>query len=214
MARVLQPELMDNAAMSDVALNLRDLARINRWLGGNLVLGGLLDPYLRRNPRATILDVGAAGGATNEWLGRRYPQARLIAMDRAERLLRTGEGLRVAGDVMEWPVRPASVDIVICTLFLHHFTDDEIRRILSNFEAAARTAVIAVDLHRHFLARNFLPATRLLAGWHPITVHDGMISVDAAFTPGELQALAPAARVRAHWPWFRVSLELPISRLR
>lgn len=51
-----------------------------------------------------------------------------------------------------------------------------------------------------------------LARWHPLTVHDGVISVDAAFTPEELRLLAPRARVRSHWPWFRLSLEINVSR--
>lgn len=212
MARTLEPELMDDAPIADLVENLRDLSRINRWLGGNRTLAGLLDPYMRRNPRALILDVGAANGETGRWLEARYPEARMVSLDRAERTLRLGSGLRVAADVFTWPILPASVDIVICSLFLHHFDDDGVRRILACFEEAAREAVIAVDLHRHPLARGFLPATRFAARWHPLTVHDGVISVDAAFTPGELRQLAPRARVRSHWPWFRLSLEINVSR--
>jgi hypothetical protein len=214
MARTLEPELMDNASAADVAENVRDLSRINRWLGGNWALAGLLDPYLRQRPDARILDAGAADGATLRWLAARYPRARLVALDRAERLLRLGTGDRVAADVFAWPVRPKSVDIVISSLFLHHFEDDGVRRILANFEESARQAVIAVDLHRHPLARGFLPATQFVAGWHPITVHDAILSVNAAFTPAELRQLAPRARVRSHWPWFRVSLDIDLSRSR
>jgi SAM-dependent methyltransferase len=214
MARRIEPELMDDAPAADLAANLRDLDRINRWLGGNRTLAALLAPYLARRPDSLVLDVGAADGATLRWLSARFPRARFVALDRAERHLRSAPGPRVAADVFSWPIRPKSVDLVICSLFLHHFEDDAVRRILANFEEAARDAVLAVDLHRHPLSRGFLPATRWLARWHPITVHDGVISVDAAFTPAELLALAPRARVRAHWPWFRLSLELPVSRAR
>lgn len=214
MARTLQPERMDDASVDEVAANLRDLARINRWLGGNWALARLLDPYLRKSPQATVLDAGAADGETLRWLTARYPQVRPVSLDRAERLLRMGAGARVAGDVFAWPIHEKSVDIVICSLFLHHFTNDEVRVILANFEAAARVAVIAVDLHRHPLAAGFLPATRFLARWHPITVHDGVISVNAGFTPEELRQLAPRAKVRSHWPWFRVSVDLDLSQPR
>lgn len=214
MPRRLQPERMETAPDLEVAENLRDLARINRWLGGNSVLFSVLDPYLRANPEATVLDVGAADGATIRQLRRRYPRATFIAFDAAERFLRMGQGRRVAGNVFEWPVRRNSVDIVISTLFLHHFTDDQVREILAAWEETARTAVVAVDLHRHPLAACFLPATRWIAGWHPITVSDGVISVGAAFTPTELSRLCPRARVRSHPPWFRLSLDLRVSRLR
>lgn len=212
MARTLEHEIMDDVPVADLAGNLRDLSRINRWLGGNRTLAGLLDPHLRRNPRARILDAGAANGETMRWLSRRYPEARMVALDRAERALRLGSGARVVADVLAWPVRPQSVDIVICSLFLHHFDDDQVRQILRRFEEAAREAVIAVDLHRHPLARRFLPATQFIARWHWLTVHDGVISVNAGFTPAELRQLAPRARVRSHWPWFRVSLEFNVSR--
>ncbi|MBI2686437.1 MAG: methyltransferase domain-containing protein [Acidobacteria bacterium] len=213
MARTLRPELMDQAPAADVAANLRDLARINRWLGGNWILARLLEPYLRANPASRILDAGAADGATLQWLSKRFPHARMTALDSAERLLRRGGGERVVADVSNWPIAPNSVDIVICSLFLHHFPDDAVRRILANFEDAARVAVIAVDLHRHRLAGAFLPITRPFARWHPLTVHDGVISVNAAFTPAEMRNLAPRARVRTHWPWFRLSLEIPVSPL-
>jgi len=205
---------MDEAPADVLVQNLRDLSRINRWLGGNRTLAGLLDPYLRRNPRATVLDVGAANGETVRWLAARFPEAHFVSLDRAERALRMGSGGRVAADVFAWPIRPRSVDIVLSSLFLHHFDDDSVRRILASFEEAARDAVIVVDLHRHPLARGFLPATRWLAGWHPITVHDGVISVNAAFTPRELGLLSPKARIRSHWPWFRLSLELEINPTR
>ena len=83
---------------------------------------------------------------------------------------------------------------------------------LQHFEEAAREAVVAVDLHRHPLARGFLPATQFAAGWNPVTVHDGVISVDAAFTPSELRRLIPRARVRSHWPWFRLSLVIGVNQ--
>lgn len=214
MARTIQPERMETAADDDVVHNLRDLARINRWLGGNRALASVLDPYLAVNPDALVLDVGAADGQTIRWLSRRYPRARFIAFDQAQRFLRRSVGLRIAGDVFAWPLRPKSIDIVISSLFLHHFPDEQVRQILAAWEEAARIAVVAVDLHRHPLAAGFLPATRWLAGWHPITVSDGVVSVQAAFTPAELRRLSPRARVRYHWPWFRLSLDLRVNRLR
>ena len=41
--RILKPELLDNAPPDERRRNLRDLALINRWLGGRLIFRGLLD---------------------------------------------------------------------------------------------------------------------------------------------------------------------------
>ena len=51
-------------------------------------------------------------------------------------------------------------------------------------------------------------------GWASVTLHDGPISVEAAFRRDELERLARAAgisdaKVRAHRPAFRVSLVAP-----
>ena len=47
-------------------------------------------------------------------------------------------------------------------------------------------------------------------GWSALTVHDGPVSVAAAFRPAELAALIRAAGadstiVQRHRPWFRIS---------
>jgi len=57
----------------------------------------------------------------------------------------------------------------------------------------------------------FLPATRWLFGWQCITIHDGPVSVAAAFRKRELLHLAREAGLRdarehLHRPAFRISL--------
>ena len=49
-----------------------------------------------------------------------------------------------------------------------------------------------------------------------MTVHDGIISVAAAFRPEEIRELVRAAggampRVRRHLPWFRLSAIIPVE---
>jgi hypothetical protein len=70
---------------------------------------------------------------------------------------------------------------------------------------------VVSDLERHILPYLFFPATRLFFGWTPLTVHDGMCSIRAAFRASELSKLAENAgivnaRVEIHRPAFRLSL--------
>src|ERR1035441_4443995 len=99
--------------------------------------------------------------------------------------------------------------------FFHHFSDEEIVRLLGSFGSIARRAVLAIDLERGPLAYHFMPATRWLFGWHDISMHDGPVSVQAAFKRDELAALAKKAglskaRVSTHRPWARLSLVAPL----
>jgi ubiquinone/menaquinone biosynthesis C-methylase UbiE len=117
----------------------------------------------------------------------------------------------MVGDAFQLPVRDNSFDFVFSSLFLHHFTDENVVFLLREFARVARRAVRIIDLERNPIAYYFLPWTRWLFGWDPVTVNDGAISVEAAFQPRELEALARRAglenpRARAYRPAFRIGL--------
>ena len=81
---------------------------------------------------------------------------------------------------------PRSFDYVFSSLFLHHFTDEQVVELLAGFGRVARKQVLVIDLWRHPVPYYFISRTRWLFGWHPVTVNDGAISVEAAFRPQEL----------------------------
>jgi len=90
--------------------------------------------------------------------------------------------------------------------------------LLEAFGAVARKAVLVIDLERHPIPYYFIAWSRPLLGWDPVTVHDGAISVEAAFRPQELESLAVRAglrnpRARTFRPAFRIALaaEAPSS---
>jgi SAM-dependent methyltransferase len=95
-------------------------------------------------------------------------------------------------DALEGPL-PDGYDIVVCSLFLHHLDEDQAVRFLRWAKQAARRAVLVYDLHRIYLG--YLLAffgTRLLSP-SPMTHLDGPMSVQAAYTIDEVQALARRA---------------------
>jgi SAM-dependent methyltransferase len=140
-----------------------------------------------------------------------YPKAKVTAFDYRLEHLAPAAPSKVVGDAFHLPFRLASFDIVFCSLFLHHFTDAQVVELLAAFRALARRAVCAIDLDRGPFSFHFIPATRWLFGWHPITLHDAPASVAAGFKRHELEALAKAAglrepKVSVHRPWGRLSL--------
>ncbi len=207
--RVLEPEILDSLPPDEAAPSLADIVRINRYLGGHEVLRGLL----RRAgaaERFSLLDVGAASGDMAAIVRQDHPQARVTLLDHVAAHL-PAAGDRVCADAFRMPFPDASFDYVYCSLFLHHFEDPAVTLLLREFGRLARRAVLVSDLLRHPLAYWFLPATKWLLRWHPVTVHDGRISVAAAFRAAELANLAGQAGLevlaaRSHVPAFRVSL--------
>ncbi len=78
----------------------------------------------------------------------------------------------------------------------------------------ARRALLLLDLERHPVAYHFLPMAKRVFDWCPLTVHDGPMSVAAAFRVEELASMAHAAgatvlAAQRHWPWFRISVVVP-----
>ena len=209
--RVIRHELLDEQTPERAAPSLRDLVRINRLLGGHEVLRKALRRLFPKGAEFTMLDIGAASGDMGRVVRREYPRARVTSLDyRAHHLSQT-EPPRVIADAFRLPFPPATFDVVHCSLFLHHFEDPRVIELLRSFGEISRRHVVVSDLERHPLAYHFLPATRWLFRWDPITLHDGPISVAAAFRADELRALAESAGlrdvdVRTHRPAFRVCL--------
>ena len=212
--RVLRSERLESSAPAAVERNLRDIARINRWFGGHRTLLKLLKEFVEPADHFSILDVGAASGDMGKCIAKRYPNANVISLDRQPIHLKRARPPKVAADAFKLPFANGTFDFVMCSFFLHHFSDSEIADLLQEMRRVARRALIVLDLERHPLAYSFLPLTRLLFGWSDLTVHDGCISVEAAFTREELATLGLTLRpswatTRLHFPWFRLSLVVP-----
>jgi 2-polyprenyl-3-methyl-5-hydroxy-6-metoxy-1,4-benzoquinol methylase len=209
-ARRIEAEQLDSAAPGAARANLADLVRINRWFGGHRIARELI-ARLGPPPDFSLLDVGAASGDIARAVQAAYPQALVVCMDLRPRHLERAPAPKLAADAFRLPFAPRSFDYVFCSLFLHHFSDGEAVRLLGGFARLARKAVIAVDLERSPLAEWFLTATRPLLRWHNVTLHDGPVSVRAAFREHDLDRIARQAglgapRIRRHRPWFRLSL--------
>ena len=118
----------------------------------------------------------------------------------------------VRADALRLPFGARSFDVVTASLFLHHFDDGAVRRLLGAFRTLARRAVVVNDLRRHVVPWLFIAAAGRVLRRGPAYVHDGPLSVRRGFTPDELERAARDAgahgvRVRRLWP-YRIVLEI------
>jgi len=209
--RVIKPEILDTLSEPEARASLADLTRINRHWGGHATLRRLLRESVPPVETFSLLDVGAASGDMGARVRAWYPNARVVSLDRIATHLAKCPGPRIAADAFQLPVRDGGFDFVFSSLFLHHFTNEQVVALLAEFARVARRAVLVIDLERDPIPYYFLPLTRWLLGWDRVTVHDGKISVEAAFRPHELETLAARAglahpRARAFRPAFRIAM--------
>jgi methyltransferase family protein len=214
--RVIQPELLDDANVEDARENLVQLVRINRFFGGHRIFRRIISELVPPGDSFSMLDIGAASGDMAAQLHLTHPNAVVTSLDRKYLHLAHAPNPKLVGDAFQLPFPPASFDFVFSSLFLHHFSNEQVAELLGKFKTIARRAVLAIDLERGPIAFHFLPATRWLFGWHPISLHDGPVSVQAAFKKDELLRVArnaglAKARVTVHRPWARLSLVAPVS---
>jgi ubiquinone/menaquinone biosynthesis C-methylase UbiE len=215
-SRFIEREILDDQTPERAAPSLADIVRINRLLGGHDVLRKCLRRIVSPGERFTLLDVGAGSGDAGAQVLKAYPNASVFSLDHRFHHVRAARTHRIVADGFRLPIRARSFDIAYAGLFLHHFENAEVTQLLRNMAAVSRRYVVVNDLERNILPYYFLPATQWLLKWDPITIQDGMISVQAAFTAREIRKLAEDAglqqiSVQTHRPSFRVSMVAEVT---
>jgi SAM-dependent methyltransferase len=214
MERLLARELMDDDEAIGTSAqwqeSLRDLARVNAYLGGWSALRAQVDRLPA--PPKRLIDV-ATGGADLprrllEHLRTRGTAASCVAVDRSARILELAkrQSAGVAGltfiqaDAQRLPFEDRSFDLAMMNLALHHFEPDAAVAVLRELARIAAW-VIVNDLRRSRIAWAFARLVFPFFTKNRFTRNDGPISVLRAYTPGEIRDLAR----RAGWNHIAVS---------
>jgi 2-polyprenyl-3-methyl-5-hydroxy-6-metoxy-1,4-benzoquinol methylase len=90
-------------------------------------------------------------------------------------------------------------DIVLCSLALHHFSDEDAARLLRRCRELSQKFVLVSDLRRGLLATIGVYLLTALIFREPMTRYDGRVSAARAFSLAELDDLAG----RAGWRNFQ-----------
>lgn len=210
-------------ASDDLRQNLKELEFINVWLGGHdVVRNGLnalvKNPFLGRFPenRLKIADLGSGGGDTlrmvANWARKRKLQVELVGVDANTFMLDYSASLSQEYpeisyrhyDVFSPDFAQEQFDIVICSLFLHHFPDEALARLLAQLHRQVRGAVLINDLHRHPLAYYSIKGLTKIFSSSYLVKNDAPLSVLRAFSRADwkrILAHAGVDRYQIKWKW-------------
>ncbi|WP_416441071.1 methyltransferase domain-containing protein [Leeuwenhoekiella sp. A16] len=218
--RILIPELMDDPSLDlkTLSLALQDVSQVNRLLGGNQVTINGLDYFFKKyqQPSYTIVDLGCGDGemlrAVAKFGRKKNLSLRLIGMDINEKSLALAKEKSVKypeitflqQDILKLDSDSFSCDIVISTLTMHHFTNEEIVIFLKCFLNLSTLGFVINDLHRSSIAYNLFKLYSSFFMRTDLAKHDGLISIQRAFKKEELTSLVKELNVKTNiikWQW-------------
>ena len=206
-------ELLDGSLDDPRALagNLRDLAWVNRWLGGLRLSVAGIQRLAPDGAPLSILDVGTGGADIPLALidrgrasGRHItvtaiderPEVLAAAAGSTPRLTATGELTLHVGDGRALPYPDDAFDIAHCSLLIHHLDPDEAVAALRELRRVARLGVVINDLRRGRLPLLATAASTAFLARSRVTRVDGLASARRAYTLAELDGLLARSGLR------------------
>jgi SAM-dependent methyltransferase len=204
-------EMMDRPQPLSAELE-RDLLRIrqlNRWFGSHRLVLSFMRRWIKAGARTRIVDLATGSGDIPRLIADYARQIgahiAIDALDRQPATLQVARRLSAGypeisfseADILEWDaVEP--YDIALCTLALHHFSDEDAVRVLGRCREWSRKFVLVSDLRRGFLLQAGVHLLTALIFREPMTRHDARLSAARAFSFREMRDLA----TRAGWDQF------------
>lgn len=212
-------EIMDDMTMEGKELRrtLDLLASINLWLGGNsLTLDGvtkILESQPSDKP-IRIVDLGCGNGDMLRQLQRFGAksgyQFELTGIDANRDSIAYAEELSASManvsfktlNIFSKEFEELEYDIAIATLFMHHFSDGEITKLVSDIKNKSRMGVLVNDLHRSEMAYALFWVLSLFFR-NKVARNDGLVSIRKAFRRSDLENYARQipGKSSIQWRW-------------
>jgi len=223
-------EIMDDFALEGNVLSeaLDKIAGINRFLGGNKITIEGLAWLLKRSQQTSeisILDVGCGNGdmlrTLADYGAKKGLKFKLVGMDAnaftidyARKLSTDYNNIQyVCADIFNELKQARKYDVILCTLTLHHFKDDEILSLLTGFRKQASMGIVINDLHRSKLAYYLFIAVCKVFKLNAMSKADGLVSILRGFKMNEMRNYADELNIENYilrWRWaFRYQWIIP-----
>lgn len=219
--RAYEEELMDDldSGGEEIHQTLRELETVNKWLGGNEVTTNGLNKLLKdhdSSEKLVIADLGCGGGdiliLVAKWARKNNIAVELMGYDANPNIIAYAQENCNAfpeisfyvEDIFSEGFKANKYDLVLCTLFTHHFTDEQLTGIFHQFKEQAKVGVIINDLHRHWLAYYLIKLLTQLFSKSAMVKHDAPLSVRRAFRRVDLQKIMKEADISTfslRWMW-------------
>jgi 2-polyprenyl-3-methyl-5-hydroxy-6-metoxy-1,4-benzoquinol methylase len=206
-------EMMDRPqpVSDELERDLKRIRQLNRWFGSYRLLLNFIRRWIKSakadssdgepSARTRIVDLATGSGDIPrlivDYARQIGTRVEIDALDRQPATLEIAKKLSTEygeisyceANILEWnPSEP--YDIVLCTLALHHFSDEDAVRLLRRCQELSRKFVLVSDLRRGFLLKAGVYLLTALIFREPMTRYDARLSAARAFSFSEMQTLA------------------------
>jgi len=219
--RSTAPEIMDDFDMEGEILRdaLDKIASINQLLGGNKVTLDGVKSLIASKPKDEVIritDIGCGNGdmlrtladyANNNGLHFMLKgiDANRFTIDHAKSLSENYPNITYdCSDIFEDLSQDEPCDIMLCTLTLHHFKDEEIIKLLENFKRSAKIGIVINDLQRSALAYRLFKALCYVFRLNDMSREDGLVSILRGFKRADLVKYTKQLNLKSSsikWKW-------------
>lgn len=219
--RTDEPETMDDFTMEGEILRdaLDKIAKINQLLGGNQLTLRSVQNLIRNISKSNeirIVDVGCGNGDMLRTLAdfglKNKLNFQLIGIDanaftisHARKLSKKYANIAYqCEDIFDESFEELKYDIILCTLTLHHFKEDEIIHLLGVFNRNSKIGIVVNDLQRSAVAYRLFEALCFVFRLNDMSREDGLISILRGFKKEELIDFSEKlnfSNYKIHWKW-------------
>ena len=205
-------EMMDRPqpVSPELERDLERLRQLNRWFGSYRLVSFFARRWIIPGAQIRVVDLATGSGdiprLVVDYARKIGARIEVDAVDQQPATLEIARGLSVdypeisyhPANILEWDCSPA-YDIALCSLVLHHFSNDDAVKLLRRCRALSRRFVLVSDLRQGFLLRAGVHMLTALIFREPMTRFDARLSAQRAFSFGEMRELA----VHAGWQNFK-----------
>lgn len=215
--RIDQPEIMDDFELpaEELIPVLKGLGNINAWFGGHAMLIKSLKkfPVVANNH---ISDWGCGGGDTLKaiarWATAVNTPLTFTGVDAAPATVAFAIKETAAypnihyiqADVMNPELQHQGFDIIISSLFTHHFAEAEWVALVKHMYQSAQRGIIITDVHRHWIPYYAIKFLSRYIIRNKMMMYDGPLSVQRGFRKKELKAMLVQTGIthyKLQWKW-------------
>jgi len=218
--RSSEKEIMDDFSQSGETIDqtLRELERINALLGGNYVSSGGIKKLLKLRDKKEyhIADLGCGGGDMmmylSKWGERNGHILKFSGIDANPAIVGFAqENTNTFQNIKYYPLnifspefKSMNPDIIHCSLFTHHFTDEELVPLLLQLLNQSNLGLVINDLHRHTVSYYFTKWIIRTLSKSSMVRYDSVLSIRRSFKRKELEEMLKKAGITNYslkWKW-------------